>query len=106
MNRVNRREMLAGSVAVGAGLGSLLPGGDAEVKAAPAAEKSDISLAQWALVQEIREGKWKTADFPRVAREDFGIRGIEFVSTLFELPTYSYLRNLRRSAEKYLLGKR
>ena len=63
--------------------------------------KDDISLAQWALVQEIRDGKWKNSDFPRIAREDFGINGIEFVSTLFELPTFSYLNRLRRNAEKY-----
>lgn len=43
----------------------------------------DISLAQWALVQEIRDGKWKNLDFPRIAREDFGLSGIEFVNTLF-----------------------
>ena len=28
----------------------------------------DISLAQWALVDEIRDGKWKNLDFPRIAR--------------------------------------
>jgi L-ribulose-5-phosphate 3-epimerase len=63
--------------------------------------KNDISIAQWALVQEIRDGKWKTLDFPRVAREDFDINGIEFVSTLFELPTYRYIERLRQNAEKY-----
>ncbi len=49
--------------------------------------KDDISLAQWALVDEIRSGKWKTLDFPSVARKDFGLNGIEFVNTLFEVPT-------------------
>jgi hypothetical protein len=39
-------------------------------------KKDDISLAQWALVDEIREGKWKTLDFPRIAREEFDINGI------------------------------
>jgi len=63
--------------------------------------KNDISLAQWALVNEIRDGKWKTLDFPRIAREDFDLNGIEFVSTLFELPTYYYIEDLRQNAEKY-----
>ena len=44
--------------------------------------RSDISLAQWALVEEIRAGKWKNLDFPRIAREDFNLNGIEFVNTL------------------------
>ena len=47
------------------------------------ATKDDISLAQWALVEEIRGGKWKTLDFARVARQDFGINGIEYVNTFF-----------------------
>jgi len=60
--------------------------------------KDDISLAQWALVEEIRAGKWKNLDFPRVAREDFGLNGIEFVNTLFEVPTEGYLKKLKKNA--------
>lgn len=58
----------------------------------------DISLAQWALVEEIRGGQWKNLDFPRIAREDFGLNGIEFVNTLFEVPTESYLKTLKQNA--------
>lgn len=61
----------------------------------------DISLAQWALVQEIRDGKWKNLDFPRIAREDFGLNGIEFVNTLFEVPTVDYLNQLKRNADTH-----
>jgi L-ribulose-5-phosphate 3-epimerase len=60
--------------------------------------KDDISLAQWALVEEIRAGKWKTLDFPQVARKDFGLNGIEFVNTLFEVPTATYLNTLKANA--------
>lgn len=49
--------------------------------------KDDISLAQWSLIDEWRPGKWKTLDFPRLTREDFGLNGIELVNTLFEVPT-------------------
>ena len=63
--------------------------------------KDDISLAQWALVEEIRAGKWKTTDFARVAREDFGLNGIEFVNTLFESPTETYLKKLKGAASTY-----
>jgi hydroxypyruvate isomerase len=58
----------------------------------------DISIAQWALVEEIRAGKWKNLDFPRIAREDFGVNGIEFVNTLFEVPTEDYLKKLKQNA--------
>jgi len=58
----------------------------------------DISLAQWALVDELRAGKWKTLDLPRIAREDFGLNGIEFVNTLFEVPTEGYLKQLKQNA--------
>ena len=60
--------------------------------------KNDISLAQWALVEEIRAGKWTTLDFPKIAREDFGLNGIEFVNTLFEVPTEGYLKKLKQNA--------
>lgn len=60
--------------------------------------KDDISLAQWALIEEFRTDKWKTLDFPRIAREDFNLNGIEFVNTLFEVPTEGYLKQLKENA--------
>jgi L-ribulose-5-phosphate 3-epimerase len=57
-----------------------------------------ISLAQWALNQEIRAGELTNLDFPRIAREEFGIGAIEFVNTLFAVPTYGYLRKLKQNA--------
>ena len=58
----------------------------------------DISLAQWSLVEEWRAGQWTTLDFPRLAREDFGLNGVEFVNTLFEVPTETYLKQLKQNA--------
>ena len=60
--------------------------------------KDDIALAQWALIEEIRAGKWKTLDLPKIAREEFDLNGIEFVNTLFEVPTAEYLNVLKRNA--------
>jgi L-ribulose-5-phosphate 3-epimerase len=60
--------------------------------------QDDISLAEWSLIEEWRTGKWKTLDFPRLAREDFGLNGVELVNTLFEVPTENYLRQLRHNA--------
>ncbi len=96
MKGLTRRNFLSKSIAVGAGLSSLPLAKDSKINATPRAVKDDISIAQWALVKEIREGKWKTLDFPKIAREDFDIHGIEFVNTLFEVPTYRYLRQLKK----------
>ena len=63
--------------------------------------KDDISLAQWALIEEFRAGKWKTLDFPAIARKDFGLNGIEFVNTLFEVPTAVYLQQLKQNASDH-----
>jgi hydroxypyruvate isomerase len=63
--------------------------------------KDDISLAQWALVEEIRAGKWKTLDFAKVARQDFGLNGIEYVNTLLEVPTEEYLKRLNQNAREH-----
>ena len=63
--------------------------------------KNDISLAQWALVEEVRAGKWKTLDFAKIARQDFGLNGIEYVNTLMDVPTEEYLKKLKRHAEEF-----
>lgn len=60
--------------------------------------QDDISLAQWSLIDEWRAGKWKTLDFPRLAREDFDLNGVEFVNTLFEVPTEAWLKQLKQNA--------
>ena len=73
----------------------------ANAMATPLMTYDDISLAQWALVKEIRDGEWKNLDFPRIAREDFGLNGIEFVNTLFEVPTISYLNQLKKNADTH-----
>ena len=100
---MNRRDFLAAGMALGAGS---LVAPLATIRTHPSINepinrmdpKDDISLAQWALVDEIRSGKWKNLDFPRIAREDFGLNGIEFVNTLFEVPTEGYLRRLKQNA--------
>jgi sugar phosphate isomerase/epimerase len=100
MTNITRRDFLGKSVLAGAA-GLVAPSviTEASIKQTPRLVKDDISLAQWALVDEVRAGKWKTLDFAKVARQDFGLNGIEFVNTLFEVPTESYLRRLRKNAE-------
>lgn len=99
---INRRSFLQKSAILGA-TGILAPGlvSSLEANPTPRMVKDDISIAQWSLVEEIRKGKWKTLDFPRIAREDFDINGIEFVNTLFEVPTLSYLKRLKQNANDH-----
>ena len=99
---MDRRNFLEKTLAIGAaGLISPSFTGFSAASAAPVIIEDDISIAQWALVQEIRDGKWKTLDFPRIAREDFDINGIEFVNTLFEVPHMEYLNQLKKNADTY-----
>jgi L-ribulose-5-phosphate 3-epimerase len=110
---MKRRKFIKTGVAAGAA-GMVAPvvwSGDGRALTGPGSQRErggvsepvqdDISLAQWALVDEIRQGKWTTLDFPRVAREDFGLNGIEFVNTLFEVPHMNYLNELRANADTY-----
>ncbi len=102
MNNITRRDFLGKSLAIGAA-GLVAPAllKTSKVQAAPRIVKDDISIAQWALVEEVRAGKWKTLDFPKIAREDFDINGIEFVNTLFEVPHFSYLKRLKQNANDH-----
>ena len=96
MNNISRRGFIEKSMIL---TGAVLAA-PSVLKASPPIRliKDDISLAQWALVDEVKSGKWKNLDFPKIARNDFGLNGIEFVNTLFEVPTESYLRQLKKNA--------
>jgi len=98
----SRRSFIEKTVLAGAA-GLVLPALNIQAKpvTTPKMTHDDISIAQWALVKEIRDGKWKNLDFPRIAREDFDLNGIEFVNTLFEVPTVSYLNQLKKNADDH-----
>jgi len=82
---MNRRTLL--------GLGAALPTlGFAQ---ATAGKRYQISLAQWSLHRAIRSRLMTNLDFPRVAREQFGIEGLEFVNQLWEAPVSDYVRRLK-----------
>ncbi len=99
MNNITRRNFLEKSIAAGAA-GIVAPSVVGSVLAGPMPRPvtDDISLAQWALVDEVKSGKWKTVDFAGIARNDFGLNGIEFVNTLFEVVTEGYLKQLKKNA--------
>lgn len=56
-----------------------------------------ISLAQWSLHKAIQSRMVANLQFPRIAREQFGIEGLEFVNTLMEPPIDSNIRQLKQN---------
>jgi L-ribulose-5-phosphate 3-epimerase len=102
---VNRRQFLEGSLACGALLGV---GGAIEVRAQtpgkPEAGKIGefkISLAEWSLNKLLFGHKLDNLDFPKVAREDYGIEGVEFVNQFFKdkADDSAYLKDLKKRAD-------
>ena len=63
---------------------------------AQANPKLKLSLAEWSLNKAIRTREITNLDFPKVARERFGIEGLEFVNHLMETPTLSYQQQLKK----------
>lgn len=63
--------------------------------------KYRISLAEWSVHRSIRSKLMTNLDFPQVAREQFGISGLEFVNALWEAPTQSYLNRLKSQMKKF-----
>ncbi len=100
MSDISRRNFIEKSLVAGAAA-AITPSviGSELFGSTPRLIKDDISLAQWALVDEVKSGKWKTLDFAKIARNDFGLNGIEFVNTLFEVTTEGYLKKLRKNAD-------
>lgn len=60
----------------------------------------EISLAQWSLNEMLRSGELDNLDFATFTREQFGIRGIEYVNTFFKdkARDQKYLRQLNHRA--------
>ncbi|MBS1829556.1 MAG: sugar phosphate isomerase/epimerase [Acidobacteria bacterium] len=56
-----------------------------------------ISLAQWSLHKAIQSRMVANLQFPRIAREQFGIEGLEFVNTLMEPPIASNIQALKKN---------
>lgn len=59
------------------------------------------SLAEWSLHKSIRSQMMTNLDFPQIAKEQFGIGGVEFVNTLWEAPTQYYLGRLKANLKKF-----
>ena len=64
-----------------------------------------LSLAEWSLHRTIQSGKMTNLDFPRIARTQYGIGVVEYVSILFDGKTSVtdsvYLKKLKTECLKY-----
>jgi hypothetical protein len=83
----SRRSMLGALSALGVRLGAAQP-------------KLRISLAEWSFHKAIESRLMTNLDFPRIAREQFNIEGLEFVNGLWEAPTQGYVQRLKSNMEK------
>src|SRR5260370_7599975 len=94
------RGALAGGAALGLGLrpswandvtGKPAPGTIGDFK---------ISLAEWSLHRALRAKMVDNIDFPRIAREEYGCEGVEFVNQFFKDKAHdsTYLKELKKRA--------
>jgi L-ribulose-5-phosphate 3-epimerase len=100
MNRFpGRRAFLKQSAGLVAGLGVVadLPAADAK------APLYRISLAQWSLHKAFFKKERDPLDFARIARQDFGIEGIEYVNQFFKdkARDEKYLGELKKRADDH-----
>ncbi len=101
MTTHTRRQFIQRSLITGLSAGILHDLSTKTVSAFPRPEEDAVSLAIWSLVRSFRVGVWKLLDMPRICREDFGIDGIEYVTSFFEVPVASYLNQLKKQADRY-----
>jgi sugar phosphate isomerase/epimerase len=101
---VSRRRFLGTTVAAGAAVGMGLRSAWAdEPSGKPAAGKIGdfkISLAEWSLHKALFAKKIDNLDFPKIAREEYGIEGVEFVNQFFKDKAHdsAYLKELKGRA--------
>jgi sugar phosphate isomerase/epimerase len=62
-----------------------------------------ISLAEWSLHRTLQKGTITNLDFPRIAKKDYGLDAVEYVSTFFrgKGEDNDYLTALKDSCAKY-----
>lgn len=62
-----------------------------------------ISLAQWSLHRALKGGKLDNLDFAKVAKQEFGIEGVEYVNQFFmdKATDESYLAQMKQVADDH-----
>jgi L-ribulose-5-phosphate 3-epimerase len=96
---LTRRSLLKSSLTAAAA-SALLPNLRGNTMAEPWFK---ISLAQWSLHNALYAGELDALDFPKVAREDYGCDGVEYVNSFFKdkATDFDYLAELKARAAKY-----
>lgn len=104
--QLSRRTFLrqSGLIAAGVSLYGLSAcGSDSTVENVEIPEELffNISLAQWSLHRALRSGKMDNLDFAAMARNDFGIDAVEYVSQFFQdkAKDKAYLAEMNKRAE-------
>jgi L-ribulose-5-phosphate 3-epimerase len=101
---ISRRLFLESTVAGGALLSLATPAAfGLDESGKPAAGKIGdfkISLAEWSLHRALFAKKIDNLDFPRLARDDYGVDGVEFVNQFFKDKAHDseYLKDLKKRA--------
>jgi sugar phosphate isomerase/epimerase len=93
---MNRRDFLRATRNAATGA-AVLPCLSSFALAQKGSGRYKISLAQWSLHRAIQSRMITNLQFPRIAREQFGIEGLEFVNTLMEPPIEYFLSQLKRN---------
>ncbi|MDI9639472.1 sugar phosphate isomerase/epimerase family protein [Kamptonema cortianum] len=93
----DRRELLKSGVLAGATLAF----GDLRHLRLKPEPWFQISLAQWSLHRELNAGRMTNLDFPRIARQDYGIEAVEYVNVFFmeKARDTAYLKELNKRCE-------
>src|SRR5262245_58891953 len=102
-DRVRRdflKQAAFGTFAASVGATSMEPYGLSNLRASENEPRFRISLAGWSLHKAIYGHLVRMLDFPRIARQTFGIEAIELVNTLFEVPTQDYVSDLKKNARR------
>lgn len=98
----NRRDFVKTAGAAGLGL-ALGAAPASRLLAAPAAKEPlfKISLAEWSLNRAIFGGKLDNLDFSKVAKNEFGIEGVEYVNQFFKdkAKDQKYLADLKQRGD-------
>ena len=104
---MRRREFIAATAAIATGTivpRNLLAQEEAKedsMEDAKGKEWFKISLAEWSLHKTLFSKKMTNLDFPRVAKEEFGINAIEYVNQFFkkEVGDQKYIDELKKRCE-------
>src|SRR3954452_22385534 len=96
----SRRDFLKATAVSAAGLG-LAAAAAAKLFGADKVPPFKISLAEWSFHKALQQKKMDNLDFPKTAKEDFGIDAVEYVNQFFidKAKDQAYLTDLKKRCD-------